>query len=302
MKPTLVILAAGLGSRYGGLKQMDQFGPSGETIIEYSIFDAIRAGFDKIVFVIRESMAEDLKDTIIRKAGSRIEMDYVFQDINHIPSGYSVPKEREKPWGTAHAVLAAEPKVHGPFVVINADDFYGFESYEIIAHGLSDLLEDGDNSHLMVGYQLKNTISEFGAVSRGVCKVDESGYLSEIVERSKIKEFENGLGFPLEDGTIQSLSGDEIVSMNFWGFKKDAFNQLNADFKRFLDQNINNITSEFYIPWAINEWIANDIAEVRVLTAKSSWFGVTYREDKEFVQRSLNKLIEEGKYPSNLWE
>ena len=302
MKPTLVILAAGLGSRYGGLKQMDKFGPSGESIIEYSIFDAIRAGFGKIVFVIRESIEQDLKDTIISKIESKIEAEYVFQDINDLPEGFSLPEGRKKPWGTAHAVLAAESKVNEPFVVINADDFYGYESFKLMADFLQSDSAIENRDYAMIGFELGNTLSDFGSVSRGVCKVDENGYLNEVIERSNIKHTNSKLGYADSSEQIFPLTGEEIVSMNFWGFSKDAFKLLNQYFIKFLEENIDNLTSEFYIPWAANEWIVQGISKVKVIPGKASWFGVTYQEDKEFVQNSLNKLINDKAYPANLWD
>ena len=302
MKPTLVILAAGLGSRYGGLKQMDKFGPSGESIIEYSLFDAIRAGFGKIVFAIRESIEQDLKDTIISKIDSRIETEYVFQDINDLPEGFSLPEGRKKPWGTAHAVLAAESKVNEPFVVINADDFYGYESFKLMADFLQSDSAIENRDYAMIGFELGNTLSDFGSVSRGVCKVDENEYLNEVIERSNIKHTNSKLGYADSSEQIYPLSGEEIVSMNFWGFSKDAFKLLNQYFIKFLEANIDNLTSEFYIPWAANEWIVQGISKVKVIPGKASWFGVTYQEDKEFVQNSLNNLINDKVYPANLWD
>jgi len=299
MKPTLVILAAGLGSRYGGLKQMDKFGPSGETIIEYSIYDAIRAGFGKVVFVIRETMEEDLKDTIISKVKDKIECAYVFQELKQLPDGFTCPPERQKPWGTAHAVLSAEPKTDGPFVVINADDFYGYDSYKLMAEffSTSDIT---DYEYAMIGFHLKNTISEYGSVSRGVCKVDDNNNLLDIIERTNIRRTDKGLEYFTSSDIGNHLDEDEIVSMNFWGFNRNAFDLLNKYFSDFLKENINTEKAEFYIPWATNEWITKGICKIKVIPALANWFGVTYKEDKDFVQRSLNKLISEGQYPINI--
>lgn len=299
MKPTLVILAAGLGSRYGGLKQMDKFGPSGETIIEYSIYDAIRAGFGKVVFVIRESMESDLKETIINKIEGKIATACAFQKLDDLPEGFSVPEGREKPWGTAHAILAARNEVHESFAVINADDFYGQDSYKVMA----DYFQTSDtvgNECAMVGFELKKTVTEHGTVSRGVCSMDEHSFLVDIVERTKISK--NGKAFFYEEEGAQfPLTGNEPVSMNFWGFQANAMNKLQEDFKVFLSEKINVPKSEFFIPWAVNQWINSGESKARVLSGKSKWFGVTYQEDKDFVKESLTELIGAGRYPHNLW-
>ena len=302
MELSLVILAAGLGSRYGGLKQMDKFGPSGESIIEYSIFDAIRAGFTKVVFVIRPDIEKDLKELIINKIESRIKVEYVFQDANSLPDGFSLPAERLKPWGTAHAVLAAEPKVNSAFVVINADDFYGRDSYRVMADYLKESSNISNNDFAMLGFELKKTLSEYGTVSRGICTMNTESYLEDVVERTNIG-FSNGrIVYVNENGNETELRYNELVSMNFWGFQPIAFKMLNDSFKIFLAENINNHKAEFYIPWAANEWIKDGTAKCKVLSSKAQWFGVTYREDRPFVEKSLNALIESGEYPDNLWK
>ncbi len=302
MELSLVILAAGLGSRYGGLKQMDKFGPSGESIIEYSIYDAIRAGFTKIVFVIRADIEKDLKKYIISKIESKIKIDYVFQDHELLPDGFFLPSQRVKPWGTAHAVLAAEPKVDSAFVVINADDFYGQDSFRVMANFLKESDKLGNNDFAMVGFELKKTLSEYGTVSRGICAMNRDNYLEDVVERTNIGFDKGNIVFTDEDGSITELREDELVSMNFWGFHPNAFKMLNESFKLFLAENINNYKAEFYIPWAANEWIKEGSAKFKVLSSKAQWFGVTYKEDRPFVEKSLNALIASGDYPDNLWQ
>lgn len=299
MKPTLVILAAGLGSRYGGLKQMDKFGPSGETIIEYSIYDAIRAGFGKVVFVIRESMEEDLQKVIIKKIEGKIATACAFQKLDDLPEGFTVPEGREKPWGTAHAILAARNEVHEAFAVINADDFYGQDSYRVMADYFHTS-KPSDNECAMVGFELKKTVTDHGSVSRGVCLVDPNSFLLDIVERTHISKKGNSIYYE-EDGKQFPLTGTEPVSMNFWGFQAHAMEKLQEDFNVFLSEKIDVPKSEFFIPWAVNQWITSGASKVRVLSGKSKWFGVTYQEDKEFVQQSLTELIAGGHYPANLW-
>ena len=300
MKPTLVILAAGLGSRYGGLKQMDQFGPSGETILEYSIYDAIRAGFGKVVFVIRESMEDDLRNTIIRKIEDQIEVVCAFQKLDDLPEGFTVPENREKPWGTAHAILAARTVVNEPFVVINADDFYGFDSYKVAVGYFASTNPDEDEC-AMVGFELQNTVTEHGSVSRGICTIDNNSFLIDVVERTKI--YKNGSSiFYQEDEQEYTLTGNELVSMNFWAFQASAMKKLEDDFIAFLKEKVSVPKSEFYIPWAVNNWISSGQLKTKVLSGKSKWFGVTYQEDGVMVKNSLSQLIEKGNYPTNLWE
>ena len=300
MKPTLVILAAGLGSRYGGLKQMDKFGPSGETILEYSVFDAIRAGFGKVVFVIRESMEEDLRNLIIKKIEDKIEVACVFQKLDDLPEGFSVPEGREKPWGTAHAILAARKVVNEPFAVINADDFYGKDSYSVLAKYFENTVANSTEC-AMVGFELRKTVTDHGSVSRGVCSVDNNSFLMDIVERTKIVKSEDKICY-IEDEQEHHLTGNEQVSMNFWGFQANAMKRLENDFKVFLEEKIDVPKSEFYIPWAVNEWIMAGLSKAKVLSGKSKWFGVTYQEDREMVKNSLEDLIANGEYPANLWE
>lgn len=299
MKPTLVILAAGMGSRYGGLKQLDEVGPNGEAIIDYSLYDAIRSGFGKVVFVIRTDFAEEFKARFEPKLKDRIEVSYVYQSLDKIPAGSVVNPEREKPWGTAHATLMAEIAVNEPLAVINADDFYGSRAYQVMAGFLATSTDD--NEYSMVGYNVANTLSEFGTVSRGVCNTDNDGNLTTVVERTKIKRDTDGI-FYYEDEERFRLLEDTPVSMNFWGLKPNVFKYLNEGFKEFLVQYGNELKSEYFIPLLINDNIVKGTIRTKVLQCDSPWFGVTYREDKPFVQQRIKELIELGAYPEKLWE
>ncbi len=298
MKPTLLILAAGIGSRYGGVKQMDQIGPSGESIIDYSVYDALRAGFKKVVFVLNPKIIEDFKDVYENRLKGKIETEYILQEISNIPHGIEYNTQRIKPWGTAHAVMVAKNYIKEPFAVINADDFYGKEAYEVMSGYLSQLENDSTN-YSMVGYRLKNTLSENGSVSRGICS-QENEFLSDVVERTKIYPENSKIIFE-EDGSKNEISGESIVSMNFWGFSPKFFVQMEDDFRKFITLNSNNLKAEFYIPFVVNNLIESNEAKVKVLTSESSWFGVTYKEDKEETIKRINSLVEEGKYPSKLW-
>lgn len=299
IKPTLVILAAGIGSRYGGLKQMDCVGPSGETIIDYSIYDAIRAGFGKIVFVIRREIEKDFKETFIDKLSGKIEVDYVFQEIDMVPSGIELSGDRKKPWGTAHAILVAEEKVKEPFAVINADDFYGSKSFQTVAGFLKGDLKE--NEYSMVGFQLDKTLSDHGQVARGVCEENEKAYLEGIVERTNIVKSPDGIKFTDENGDPVYLTGQETVSMNFWGFKPSVFEHLNTYFAKFLTESGNDPKKEFFIPIMIMDLIHKGIAQVKVLQSGEKWFGVTYKEDKASVMEKLRGKVDSGEYPENLW-
>jgi len=299
MKPTLVILAAGMGSRYGGLKQLDEIGPNGEAIIDYSLFDAIRAGFGKVVFVIRTDFSDEFKKKFEPKLKNRIEVEYVYQSLDKIPQGYKINPEREKPWGTSHALLMAEPAVNGPMAVINADDFYGRKAYEVIANFL--ITSRDDNEYAMVGYNVKNTLSEFGTVSRGICNSDENGNLKDIVERVKIKRDPDGI-FYYEDDKRFKLEENTPVSMNLWGLKPNVFEYIHKGFKEFLSKRGNELKSEYFIPLLINDNIVSGNIKTKVLKCDSPWFGVTYREDKPFVQQKINDLLAKGEYPENLWK
>lgn len=300
MKPTLLILAAGMGSRFGGLKQIEPVGPNGETILEYSVYDAIRAGFGKVVFVIRESFAESFKRQFEPKLSGKIEIKYVYQETNILPEGYTLPEGREKPWGTGHAVLMAKDEINEPFAVINADDFYGANAYKVLSEYLSSQISN--SQYTMVGYCLKKTLSDFGSVSRGICVTDQNNQLSEITETHKIRPEEGKILCEWQNETTKELNGNEIVSMNFWGFHPSIFSNIEDQFIDFLKQNINLPKSEFYIPFVVFEMIKRKLISVEVLSADSPWFGVTYKEDKPYVIEQIQKLTDEGVYPSNLWK
>jgi choline kinase len=300
MKPTLFVLAAGMGSRYGGLKQLDGLGPNGETIMDYSIYDAIRAGFGKVVFVIRKSFEKDFREVVINKFKNLIETDVVFQDISNVPDGCSYNTEREKPWGTNHAVLMGKDVIKEPFAVINADDFYGKESFEVLADFLRSV--DGKkNEYSMVGYHVGNTLSESGSVSRGICVVDENNYLKTVVERTHIEEKGGKIIYIDEKNEEVSIPANTPVSMNMWGFTPDYFEYSEEFFKEFLAENGQKLKSEFYIPLAVNNLIVSGKATCKVLDTTSKWFGVTYAEDRPQVVLKINELIRKGIYPEKLF-
>ena len=299
MKPTLLILAAGMGSRFGGLKQVEPIGPSDEAIIDYSIYDAIRAGFGKVIFVIRESFADAFKEKFDKLLSGKIEVEYVYQELDMLPEGFTLPEGREKPWGTAHAILVAKDVINEPFCAINADDFYGNPAYKIMANFLTS--SESTSEYSMVGYHLNKTLSEFGSVSRGICNVDNNQNLNKIVETLKILIKDNKVISVEEDGSETTLTGEERVSMNIWGFKPSLFDNLDSKFIDFLNEEIDKPKSEMLIPSVVFEMINEQKATVKVLEANSPWFGVTYKEDKPFVVEKINKLIEEGEYPKNLW-
>lgn len=298
MKPTLVVLAAGMGSRYGGLKQIDKLGPSGQAILQYSCFDAARAGFGKAVFVIRRDIEKDFKEVIISKVSKSIPCEYCFQDKDDLPEGFSLPEGREKPWGTAHAVMAARHIVKEPFAVINADDFYGKEAYKTIADYLKTLPEDSTSQYCMVGYPVANTLSEYGTVSRGVCNRDADGNLSSVVERTKIIR-DNGKIVFIEGDTKTEISDDTPVSMNFWGFTPSFFGHLCSGFAQFLKDNICNLKAEFLIPSVVDSLIRSRAAQTKVLACSSKWFGVTYKEDRPAVVSKFQELTDNGEYPAD---
>jgi UTP-glucose-1-phosphate uridylyltransferase len=301
MKPTLLILAAGLGSRYGSLKQMDKLGPSGETLLEYSVFDAIRSGFGKVVFVIRKDIENDFKESVLKKLEGKIEVDYVFQELNVLPEGFSLPSDRVKPWGTGHAILVAAGKVKEPFAVINADDFYGDGSFKLLADFLtSDAVKD-NKTYSMVGFQLEKTLSEFGFVSRGVCSADENFNLISATEKTHIERTDKGIESKLPDGSTEILDSKSYVSMNCWGFTTSIFDYLHHGFIDFLQKNISNPKAEFYIPFMVNELIERKEVKVKILKGTSEWFGMTYQQDRELAVDKIRSLIREGVYPENLW-
>lgn len=301
MKPTLLVMAAGMGSRYGSLKQIDPVGPSGETIIDYSIFDAIRAGFGKVVFIIRKDIENDFRDVFLTKLAGKIKVEYVFQELNMLPDGIQVPEGRVKPWGTGHAILMAKDLIHEPFAAINADDFYGAGAFQVMADYLSSITPGQQTDFSMVGYDLANTMSEYGSVSRGICTSDANGWLMEVTERTKIQFIANGIADVQEESNQLPLNSNDIVSMNFWGFTPSFFDLAEPMFSQFLRNNITNLKSEFYIPFAIDELIKTGKARVKVLQSHDRWFGVTYKEDKPLVIEKLVKLTREGIYPEKLW-
>ena len=302
MKTSLVLLAAGMGSRYGGLKQMDAFGPSGETIMDYSIYDAIRAGFDQIVFVIRSSFEKEFKAFFSGKFDDKIDVQYVTQDLDDLPEGHTPPIGRERPWGTAHAVWACRKVINNPFAVINADDFYGKGSIQIMHDFLAGIQEGDISSYCTVSYYLKNTLSDHGTVNRGVCSVSEDGFLQNVKECTKIRRLEDGrIAYDLESDEPKYLDEDTLVSMNMWGFVPAFFDETGKMFDDFLSRRINEEKSEFYIPEAIQQLMDEGKARVKVMASQDHWFGVTYQEDKPFVQDSITRLIASGSYPLNLW-
>ncbi|MFI3316835.1 MAG: nucleotidyltransferase [Rikenellaceae bacterium] len=301
MKPTLFVLAAGMGSRYGGLKQLDGLGPNGETIMDYSIFDAIRGGFGKVVFVIRRDFEEAFREQILPKYENSIPVELVFQAIDTLPEGFTCPEDRTKPWGTNHAVLMGKDVIKEPFAVINADDFYGRDSFAVLGAELSkEYTKTGD--YCMIGYRVGNTLSESGTVSRGVCGTNEEGYLTTVVERTAIARNEAGeIQFPDENDQIQTICEKTPVSMNMWGFTPDYFEYSEKSFVSFLNENINTPKSEFFIPLTVNELIQSGEATVKVLDTTSKWFGVTYAEDRPEVVAKIAALIEAGEYPAKLF-
>jgi len=301
MNLTLTILAAGMGSRYGGLKQIDPVGPHGETILDYSIFDAMRAGFTRVVFVIRKDIEEAFRDAIGKRFEGRVDVAYAFQELSMVPDGFTVPDTRQKPWGTAHAVLAAKNTVDSPFAVINADDFYGEDSYRSLAGFLKGTRDDARAHYAMVGFVLRNTLSEHGHVARGICEADDNRYLQKVVERTKILKRGNAAVFLDEQEQEHPLTGDEWVSMNMWGFTPSFFERAEQEFEKFLSRHGQEEKSEFFIPLAVDALMASGQADVKILPTQSSWFGVTYREDKPSVVQSIQALTDRGDYPAPLW-
>jgi dTDP-glucose pyrophosphorylase len=301
MKPTLLILAAGMGNRYGGLKQIDPVGPNGEIIIDYSIYDAIRAGFGKLVFVIRRYFEDAFKEKIGRKFDGVVKTDYAYQELDAALDGFALPAEREKPLGTGHATLLGRDFIDEPFAVINADDYYGIDSFKIMAEFLCGP-EVSPTSYAMVGYRLRNTLSEYGSVARGVCYCDDKQCLSDIFERLGVEKCGNGARYFGEDGTEHLLTGDEVVSMNLWGFHQSVFGHIAAKFKDFLKEHGNDPEAELYIPVVIDDLIKSGKVKVKVLPTHDTWFGITYRQDREIAERCIRKLIDNGLYPEKLWD
>ena len=298
MEPTLVVLAAGIGSRYGGTKQLDTFGPNGETIIDYSVYDAIRAGFKKVVFVIRKNIEEEFKQQFMENFQDRIQVEYVFQELDNLPDGLTPPPDRVKPWGTGHAVMVTEPKVAEPFAIINADDFYGASSFQLIYDHLKSL-DPEQLDACLIGFVLARTLSAHGTVARGVCTLNSDASLSHISEMTKISRHENGTIYNAEDELVE-LRDDEVVSMNLMGFTPTVFEMIRSNFHDFIQEHSGNLKSEFYIPLVLDNIVKKGI-KVPVLTSQESWIGVTYQDDKEDAVSHIQKLIDEGKYPSKLW-
>lgn len=300
---TLVIMAAGMGSRYGGLKQIDPVGPNGEIIMEYSIYDAIRAGFKKVVFIIKKEIEDVFRDVIGKKIEKLIDVEYVYQCIDTLPEGFSVPEGRIKPWGTGHAVLSARHAVKTPFAVINADDFYGAETYRLLNDFLSVNKDSQDKyKYCMVGFVLENTLTENGHVARGVCNVDGNGNLAGIHERTKIMKFGTETKYTEDDQNWIVLPQGSVVSMNTWGFTQSIFNELEKGFPVFLENSRNNIIkAEYFLPSVVDDLIKSQKADVKVLSTTDKWYGVTYQEDKPNVKKSIGDMIKSQKYPQNLW-
>ncbi len=301
MKPTLFVLAAGMGSRYGGLKQLDGVGPNGETIMDYSIYDAVKAGFGKLVFVIRESFEDDFREKIIKKYEKEIPVELVFQELDKLPEGVTLNPDRVKPWGTNHAVMMGKDVIKEPFAVINADDFYGAEGFQVLGDYLSSLSDDSVNDYCMVGYRVGNTLSESGSVARGVCETDSEGNLTGVVERTEVKRIDGVVKYKDENGEWVATDDNTPVSMNMWGFTPDYFKYSDDYFVEFLKENSDNIKAEFFIPLLVNYLTVSKKASVKVLDTPSKWFGVTYAEDRPDVVARLQKLVDDGDYPSPLW-
>ena len=303
MKPTLLLLAAGMGSRYGGLKQLDDLGPNGETIMDYSIYDAIKAGFGKIVFVIRKDFEKDFKEKILSKYEGHIPAELVFQSLDALPEGFTVPEGREKPWGTNHAVMMAKDVIKEPFCVINCDDFYNRDSFMVLGKFLAELPKNAKNTYAMVGFRVGNTLSENGTVARGVCSTDESGLLTTVVERTEIMRVDGKVCYKDEQGQWVAIADNTPVSMNMWGFTPDYFEYSEAYFKEFLadEKNRTNLKAEFFIPLMVNKLVNDKTATVKVLDTTSKWFGVTYSADREGTVERIQSLVNEGVYPAKLF-
>lgn len=303
MKPTLVLLAAGMGSRYGGLKQLDGLGPNGETIMDYSIYDAIKAGFGKIVFVIRKDFEQEFREKVLSKYEGHIPAEVCYQSLDALPEGFTVPEGREKPWGTNHAVMMAKDLIHEPFCVINCDDFYNRDSFMVIGNFLADLPDNSTNTYAMVGFRVGNTLSENGTVARGVCSKDENDLLTTVVERTEIMRVDGKVSYKDENGEWVAIEDNTPVSMNMWGFTPDYFAHSDAYFKQFLSdpKNQANPKAEFFIPLMVNELVNNGTSTVKVLDTTSKWFGVTYSADRQATVDRIQALVNEGVYPNKLF-
>jgi dTDP-glucose pyrophosphorylase len=301
MRPTLLVLAAGIGSRYGSLKQMDRLGPNGESIIDYSVYDAVEAGFGKVVFVLREEIVDDFYKIFANRYKGRVAVDHVVQKLTDIPAGIEVTPGRLKPWGTGHAVITASEKLKEPFAVINGDDYYGKDAFTVMAHFLSSLNPADIGIQSMVGYPIANTLSEFGAVSRGICSVDGSNFLTGVVERTQIEQKNGKIIFVDDDQKQFPLWGSEVVSMNFWGFTPAFLEPFRSLFTDFLKERGMELKSEYYIPYGVNKMIESGLIKVKVLGSSAQWFGVTYQADKPMVQERLRDMHKTGTYPGKIW-
>lgn len=305
-KPVLVVLAAGMGSRYGGLKQMDPVGPSGEVIIDYSIYDAIKAGFEKVIFIIKHEIEEDFFNIVGKRLEKQIKVEYAFQEVDMLPEGFKLPEGRKKPWGTTHALLCAKHLINGPFAVINADDYYGPEAYKVLYEFLQSYKQNEDKAHFaMVGYLVENTVTEHGTVARGVCVANKDGYLDSIVERLKVAKAESGGKFSEDDEkTWQPLPGGTLVSMNFWGLGSAFLEIAEKGMPNFLNENlpINPMKCEYLLPSSVDAMIKAGAVDVKVLKSGDVWYGVTYKEDKQAVQAAMKAKHEAGQYPTPLWD
>lgn len=302
MKPTLFVLAAGMGSRYGGLKQLDGLGPNGETIMDYSIFDAIRGGFGKIVFVIRKDFEKDFREKILSKYENHIPVELVFQSVDKLPAGFTCPEGRVKPWGTNHAVLMGKEVINEPFAVINADDFYGRDSFAVLGRWLSELPEGAKDRYCMVGFRVGNTLSESGTVARGICSTNDEGCLTTVVERTEIMRVDGKVCYKDEQGAWVAVDDNTPVSMNMWGFTPDYFKYSEDYFIDFLKNNLDNLKAEYFIPLMVNKLINEGTATVKVLDTTSKWFGVTYAADRQGVVDKIQSLVDAGEYSSKLFE
>ncbi len=305
-KPVLVVMAAGMGSRYGGLKQIDPVDGQGHIIMDFSIYDAVRAGFERVVFIIKKENEADFRAAIGDRIGRYIQVSYVFQDLNNLPAGYRVPEGRIKPWGTGHAVMSCLGEVDGPFVVINADDYYGPHGFAMAFQFLTQNQEESEGyRYMMVGYRLENTLTDNGHVARGVCEIDENGYLQDIHERTRIEKRAEGAAYTEDEGkTWISLPADSTVSMNMWGFSASILTELQERFRTFLDENLekNPQKCEYFLPFVVDELLKEKKATVKVLKSMDKWYGVTYKEDKPMVMAAIQRLKDEGVYPEKLWE
>lgn len=304
-KPILIVMAAGMGSRYGGLKQIDPVGPNGEVILDYSVFDARRAGFEEVVFIIKHAIEKDFKEVVGARLEKQLKVHYAFQELDDLPEGYAVPEGRIKPWGTSHAIRAARAIVDGPFAVINADDYYGPEAFQVVYDYLTATQDDDKYRYAMVGYFVKNTVTDAGTVARGVCEYDENNYLTTVVERTKIEKVGENARFTEDDGASWTdLPGDTLVSMNFWGFSRSMIDEIDARLPAFLDNAIatNPMKGEYLLPGTVNDLLREDKATVKVLYSHDKWYGVTYKEDRPGVVAALQQKHEEGLYPTPMWK